>query len=120
MLGRRRGKRIVKNSIRFGERFVDIADAEFELITYIRLFSGFDMGQIRESLGRSMLFMNQWGVLLDRLQDVKDPRQRLVIDLDQLQRILGGPVIRGRHRDDGIANVANLNSRDPLALAAAI
>ena len=75
------------------------------------------MGQIRESLSRSMLFMNQGRVLLDCIQHVKDRRQRLVIDLDQLQRILGGPMIRGRHRDDGIANVANSVHREDRLIA---
>ena len=49
---------------------------------------------------------------LERVGGIDDGRQRLVVDLDQLQRILGEIAVRRDHDRDRLADIAHALDRD--------
>ena len=107
MLRRRRAKRVFEYSISFGKRLVDVAGAKLEVITYVRLLTGFNVGEIGESLRRPMLLMHQRRSCFCRFEHVVDCGQCLVIDLDELERVFRRAPIDRCHRHHGIADVAD-------------
>ena len=56
--------------------------------------------------------MDERRALLPRLERVEHDRQRLVLDLDQVARVLGDVAVLGDHRGDRLAVVAHLLDRD--------
>ena len=84
MLRRRRAEGVFEYSVGFGERFIHVAGAQLEMITDIRLLSGFDVREIGESLRRSMLLMYERRLRLHRFEHIVRRRQRFVIHLDKL------------------------------------
>jgi hypothetical protein len=54
------------------------------------------------------LFKHQRRARLHRLLGIDHHRQRLVVDLDQIQRVLGGRAIDRGHGRDRFADIARL------------
>ena len=79
---------------------------------------GGDVGRLgrrrRHALG-DLVLVQQRRVGLHRLLDVDDVGQHLVVDLDQLQRLLGDRLRRGGDGGDGVAVVQHLLARHHAA-----
>ena len=65
------------------------------------------MSKIGEGLGRPVLFVHQRRIRFDGFEDIENRRQRLIIDLDKLERVLRSPPVHRGHRHHWIAGVAN-------------
>jgi hypothetical protein len=59
MLCRGRGECVLEDSIRVGKSLIDIAGTKLEMITNVRLLSGFHVREIRKRLRRSVLLMDE-------------------------------------------------------------
>ena len=62
----------------------------------------------RGHLGRAQGLVDQWGALGHRLVHAQHRRQRLVLDLDQVERVLGDVRVDGADRGHGVARVERL------------
>ena len=111
MLRRRRAERVFEYSISFGKRLVDVAGAQLEVITYVRLLTGFNVGEIGESLRRPVLLMHERRSRLRRFEHIVDSGQCLVIDLDELERVFRRAPIDRCHGHHGIADDSRLFPR---------
>ena len=81
---------------RLRERLVDLAEGE----------------RARVGDVRAELLVHERRAVLPRLERVEHDRQRLVLDLDQVARVLGDVAVLGDHRRDRLAVVAHLLDRD--------
>ena len=106
MLRRRRAERVFEYSVRLGERLVDVAGAQFEVIAYVRLLTGFDVGEIGESLSRPVLFMHERRSRLRRFEHIVRCWHWFVIDFDKLKCVFSRAPIDRRHGHHGVADIA--------------
>jgi hypothetical protein len=70
----------------------------------------------RVALVRAELLVDERRALRERRLGVDDGRQRLVLDLDELRRVLGRAAARRRDHGDRVARVPRLVDRDRLVL----
>ena len=83
-----------------GEQPVDLARVELPRVAAVR----------------AELLVDERRALCERRLGVDDDRQRLVVDLDELRRVLGGAAARRRDHRDRVADVARLVDRERLVL----
>ncbi len=102
-------ERIFKNVIGFSKAFIDIFPAKRQVIANIRAVESFRRAVNRAAqLGPSHSgFVNQYGARCRRVLDIGHFRELFVLDVNELQRLLGRWGIIGKHRGDRIADIAH-------------
>ena len=98
------------DDVGLGEPGIDIAHGEFLALQDV----GRPVGRRVHPLGHHVLEQDR-RIGLDRVHDVDDVGQDLVVDLDQFQRLLGDPFAGRRHRRHRMAVVEGLFPRHAVA-----
>ena len=122
MLHGRKPIHVLHDDVGAGERRRRIAARELELMADVRAGPRPQGRQIREVAGRRLARVDQRGPRSQRLLERHRSRERLVVDVDQLERLLGRRLVDGRDRRHRLALVPRDPDREhrPVAICRAV